>query len=115
MIKFAQKIDMRSRKKMTEYDGSVFSVFSRCDDTLAAVIEVINVVGAVIRCCFEFPHLKSQPFFFARKAGGRDTKRADVVMYADSDTKNGHDKARWVHLWSVHGYTVNKLLMYPPP
>ena len=27
-------------------------------------------------------------------------------MYTYSDTENGHDKARWVHLRSVHGYTV---------
>ena len=38
------------------YDGSVFSVFSWSDDALATVIEVINVVGAVIRCCFELSH-----------------------------------------------------------
>lgn len=43
-------------------DGCVFSVLTRSDDAPAAVIEVINVVGAVIRCCFEFPHLKSLPF-----------------------------------------------------
>lgn len=53
------------------------------------------------------------PFFSARKAGGRDTKRADVMVHTDSDTEHGHDKARWVHLWSVHGYIVNRLLMYP--
>ena len=58
-------------------------------------------------------HIKSQPFFSARKAGGRDTKRADVIIRTDSDTENGHNKAQWVHLWSVHGYTVNRLLMYP--
>ena len=42
--------------------------------------------------------------------GGRDTKRADVMVHTDSDTENGHGKARWVHLWSVHGYTVNLTL-----
>lgn len=31
-------------------------------------------------------------------------------MHADSDTENGHDKVRWVHLWSVHDYTVNLTL-----
>jgi len=42
--------------------------------------------------------------------GGRDTKRADVILHTDSDTENGHGKVRWVHLWSVHGYTVNLTL-----
>jgi hypothetical protein len=42
--------------------------------------------------------------------GGRDTKRADVMVHTDSDTENGHDKARWVHHWSVHGYAVNLTL-----
>ena len=37
-------------------NGCVFSVLSRSDDALAAIIEVINVVGAVIRCCFELSH-----------------------------------------------------------
>lgn len=32
------------------------------------------------------------------------------MVHTDSDTENGHDKARWVHLWSVHGYTVNLTL-----
>lgn len=32
------------------------------------------------------------------------------MVHTDSDTENGHDKARWVHLWSVHGYTVKLTL-----
>ena len=32
------------------------------------------------------------------------------MVHTDSDTENGHGKARWVHLWSVHGYTVNLTL-----
>lgn len=36
-----------------------------------------------------------------------------MVMYADFDTENGHDKVRWVHLRSVRTYSVKRLLMYP--
>lgn len=32
------------------------------------------------------------------------------MVHTDSDTENGHDKVRWVHLWSFHGYTVNLTL-----
>ena len=32
------------------------------------------------------------------------------MLHTDSDTENGHGKVRWVHLWSVHGYTVNLTL-----
>jgi len=29
------------------------------------------------------------------------------MVHTDSRTENWHDKARWVNLRSVHGYTVN--------
>ena len=32
------------------------------------------------------------------------------MIHTDSETEKWHDKARWVHLWSVHGYAVKLTL-----